>query len=157
MALDCVLERAALTRARLDRCSTQPQPPHLAIGGDLVHLPCGDATFDTVVAIGVIPVGGSADIMGQIHAEIARVLKPGGTLLAKLTSSAEAFQESELLAERAPRAPHDERHALGNFAEAWFSKCRGWGLLSSCPAEFRSGGCDNSRLTVVGIFQKCLR
>ena len=68
---------AALLEAMRDAGEVGPGGAGRAVAGDVLHLPFADATFDRVIAAELlehVPADGAA------IAELARVLRPGGTM-----------------------------------------------------------------------------
>ncbi|MCP4642118.1 MAG: class I SAM-dependent methyltransferase [bacterium] len=150
-AVDLDTARVRLTRHRLN---TAGSGRNVCLRGTMLALPFEDSTFDLAVAIGAYTQVGSDSEFATALAENVRVLKPGGTLLAKLTyffptPDERALEPGCTFTYTTPEGP-----ACMPTKEQWFDCCQAIGLTPLAPAEVRLGGEQNERTSIVGLFRR---
>jgi SAM-dependent methyltransferase len=89
--LDAGLEVTGVdvSQAMLDRCARRARPIPLAHTDFWAPLPFPDASFDAAIALhGTLAHPPSDDAFAKLGAELARVVRPGGVLVAEVPSPA---------------------------------------------------------------------
>jgi ubiquinone/menaquinone biosynthesis C-methylase UbiE len=129
--------------------------------GDVQELPFADGDFDVVLAAWMLYHVPDLD---RGLAEIARVLKPGGRLVA-VTNAVDHLQELWDLARRATslrkftfRSENGEESLLRHFAAVERRDARGWTTMDEeAVRRFGASWGDLGALVTVGPFEKPLR
>jgi SAM-dependent methyltransferase len=87
--LDAGLEPTGVdvSRAMLERCARRARPVPLVRADFWAPLPLADASFDAAIALhGTLSHPPSSDALERLSAELARVVRPGGVLVAEAPS-----------------------------------------------------------------------
>lgn len=78
-----------VSQAMLDRCARRARPIPLVRADFWEPLPFGDASFDAAIALhGTLAHPPTEDAIAKLGAELARVVRPGGVLVAEVPSPA---------------------------------------------------------------------
>lgn len=119
------------------------------VRGSMTALPFADASFELVLCLGVYHCATSDADFEAALAETARVLRPGGRLLASL------FSREMLPAEAAPVAGQRYCHRVGDEllcrpdAAQLDAALRAAGLVPEAPVTTRLGPPDSGRVTLL--------
>jgi len=129
--------------------------------GDVEELPCADGEFDVVVAAWMLY---HAPDLDRALAEIARVLKPGGRLVA-VTNAIDHLQELWDLAGRETslrrftfRSENGEESLRRHFASVTRRDVRGWATMDEeAVRRFAASWADLESLVTAGPFDEPIR
>jgi SAM-dependent methyltransferase len=78
-----------VSQAMLDRCARRARPIPLVRADFWEPLPFGDASFDAAIALhGTLAHPPAEDSLAKLGADLARVVRPGGVLVAEVPSPA---------------------------------------------------------------------
>ncbi|MFC1737144.1 class I SAM-dependent methyltransferase [Candidatus Hydrogenedentota bacterium] len=153
-AVDISFDRATLTRYRMYQLDAGCPKLALTTCGSMFSLPYKESSFELVVSVGTYYSASTDSALIDVLQETARVMKNGGVLLAKLTSTrnpepgaspVEGTTSTYLTEDGTICRPTSEELV------EMFGQCH---LFLTEPLEIRHGSSDGKRVTVVGLFVK---
>jgi SAM-dependent methyltransferase len=146
-----------VSRAMLERCAHRARPVPLVLADFWEPLPFDDGAFDAAIALhGTLAHAPDAGAMARLAQELARVVRPGGALIAEVPSTswldaAGSFLGGDRSVRRTgPRTCVYEDRVAGATIEARILDEQEWQEAFCAPWRLRFEPLDALELFVVG-------